>query len=215
MKTQVICKKFVYFFVCILLTAFLFGCKEKTELASIFDGLPESNYLTEISSSVENKKPVIISFTAEWCPHCRKYKPAFFEVKDLLSNEATFINIDVDDSNGGIISGRFQVRGIPTTAFVRPDGSVFKVQVGEIEKEELIGIVRDLLKRKKKRKSEPIAPFPVEVKEIKLPAKEEVKKEEPQEIIKEEVEPEEGPADGRPPEAEQIDQPKPESEVLP
>lgn len=188
-----------YLLSCIILAVSLFGCKEQGELSSIFDGLPEAGHMTEIKSAIDSKMPVVIAFTAEWCPHCRHYKPVFFEVEKSFENEVKFLNIDVDDTSGSVISSRFQVRGIPTTAFVRKDGSVFKVQVGGIEKEDLTEVVKDLLKSKKKRRGEPLAPFPIEQVEVK-PAKEKAveKKEEvkeeikqelpPQEIIKEEIE---------------------------
>ena len=172
------CTKHLYFLTCILLTFSLFGCDEKGGVVTVLDGVSDSPYLTQMKTSLENKKPVAVSFTAEWCPHCRAYKPVFFEVKDLFADKVTFINIDVDDQNGSAISGRFQVRGIPTTAFIRPDGSVFKVQVGEIEKEELTKIANDLIKSKKKKRGEPIAPFPIESKKEE-PKKEEPTKEEP------------------------------------
>ena len=190
MKICGIKQKTIYILACFLVAVSLFGCKEKGGKISIFDGLPESTYLTEVKSSVEGGKPLAIAFTAEWCPHCRKYKPVFSEVKELLKDKATFINIDVDDPNGTDISSKFQVRGIPTTVFVRPDGSVFKVQVGEIEKENLTEIINDLLESKKRKRGEPIAPFPIEPVQVKpLPSKDV----EPQELIKEEKEEEKEP----------------------
>lgn len=182
-----ISKKFIYFLSCIVLTFFLFGCKEKGKYVSVFDGLPESTYLNELKSALESKKPLAIAFIAEWCPHCRKYKPIFLEVKDSYKDNVTFLDIDVDDINGSPISNRFQVKGIPTTAFVRQDGSVFKIQVGEIGKEDLINIIDDLLKNRKKRRREPIAPFPIEPYEVKpAPPEEKIQEEVPQELIKEE-----------------------------
>lgn len=191
-----------YLLSCIILAVSLFGCKEQGELSSIFDGLPEAGHMTEIKSAIDSKMPVVIAFTAEWCPHCRHYKPVFFEVEKSFENEVKFLNIDVDNTNGSVISSRFQVRGIPTTAFVRKDGSVFKVQVGGIEKEDLTQVVKDLQKSRKKRRGEPVAPFPIEkieqvelkpAKEKDVEKKEEVKEEikqelPPQEIIKEETE---------------------------
>ena len=128
-----------------------------------------------IKTALENKTPMAISFTAEWCPHCREYKPVFFAVKDELKDKALFLNIDVEDTEGSNVTNRFQVKGIPTTAFIRADGSVFKVQVGEIEKEELIKIVNELVESKKRKRGEPIAPFPIEpvVEEVKQEPKEE------------------------------------------
>ena len=166
-------QKALYVLSCILVAFFLYGCKEKELSVSVFDGLPESTFLTEIKTSLENHVPLAIAFTAEWCPHCRQYKPVFSEVKDLYRDKVTFINIDVDDVNGSPISGRFQVRGIPTTGFIRADGSVYKLQVGEISKDNLIKIADDLILSKKRKKGEPVAPFPLDLN------KEEPKKEEP------------------------------------
>lgn len=157
---------------CFFLSTFLFGCKLKDGGASLFSGLPESALLTEIKTTLENKKPIVVAFTAEWCPHCRQYKPVFFEVKDLYTDKVAFINVDVDGKEGSAISERFQVKGIPTTAFIRQDSSVFKIQVGEIEKEKLIETADSLLKSKKKKRSESIAPFPIEIKEIAKPEEE-------------------------------------------
>ena len=188
MKTIKVDHKLVYILSCLILATFLFGCKEIKRKISVFDYLPESTYLTEVKSAIENKKPVIVAFLAEWCPHCKKYKPVFLEAKNEYGNQITFLNIDVDDTNGSALSNRFQVKGIPTTAFVRPDGSVFKVQVGGIEKENLTQIIQDLLKSKRKRRGEPIAPFPIEPQEAKEAPKKEQPTEAPQELIKEKEE---------------------------
>ena len=176
--------KLCYLISCIFLLPFLFGCKDLKENVTVIYGLSESSYVSEVKSSLENKKPVVVSFTAEWCPHCRAYKPVFFEVKDLYKDKVTFINVDVDSPEGSPIAERFQVGGIPTTAFIRRDGSIFKVQVGEIEKENLTNLTNDLIASKKKKRGEPIAPFPIELQKIKQPS--EQKELPPQELIQEE-----------------------------
>lgn len=179
-----ILKKFqtvLYFLTCVLVASSLSGCKEKELDVSAFDGLPESTFVTQVKSSLESHTPLVIAFTAEWCPHCRKYKPTLSEVKDLYQSKVTFINIDVDDKNGSPISERFQVRGIPTTAFVRADGSVYKVQVGEIAKDELSKIAEELIVNKKRKKGEPVAPFPIDLnkKEETVSSEQQVKEKEP------------------------------------
>lgn len=171
-------QKVFYILSCILVAFFLYGCKEKEGNISVFDGLPESTLLTEIKTSLENHVPLAIAFTAEWCPHCRKYKPVFNEIKNLYRDKVTFINIDVDDANGSPISNRFQVRGIPTSAFVRADGSVLKLQVGEIDKEKLVQLADELMLNKKRKKGDPVAPFPFDIKKEEAAPKEEKKPEE-------------------------------------
>ncbi len=176
-------KKFIYFFTIIFFTFVLAGCKEKGSVDTAFDGLPESHFLAEVKASLKDKKPVAVAFTAEWCPHCRQYKPIFFEVKDIFKDQVTFLNIDVDDKDGSPISGRFQVNGIPTSAFIRADGSVYKIEVGEVDKERLKGIINELLASKKKNQGDPVAPFPIKIEKKeseKVEKKEEPKVEEPQ-----------------------------------
>lgn len=137
------------------------GCRQK-DIVTAFDNLPESHYLDEAKQSLESKHPVAIAFTASWCPHCRAYKPVFFAVEEEFKNKAAFINIDVDEEEGSVLSERFQVQGVPTTAFVRQDGSVFKIHVGELDENSLTDIIKGLLKSRKKAKGEPIAPFSIE-----------------------------------------------------
>ena len=179
-------QKIIYILSCFVLSICLFGCKEKGGKMSILDGLPESTYLTEAKSAIENGKPIAIAFTAEWCPHCRHYKPTFFEVKSSFEDKATFLNIDVDDSAGSAISSRFQVKGIPTTAFVRADGSVYKVHVGGLEKDKLTEIINDLILSKHRKRGEPVAPFPIEPQEVK--AKEDKQEVKPEEKLEEKLE---------------------------
>jgi len=183
--------KISYFIACFVFSIALSGCKEKESLKTAFYGLPESSFIQEAKTSIQNKKPIAVSFTAEWCPHCKQYKPIFNEVKEIYKDQVTFISIDVDDEKGGDISDRFQVKGIPTTAFVRGDGSVFKVEVGELDKEKLKAVITELIASKKRGKDEPVAPFPIEKKAdvkaktapaVEKPAEKDVQ---PQEIIKE------------------------------
>lgn len=154
--------KLLNFLLVIILALLFTGCKEKKLGVTAFSGLGDSPYVEEVKSSLKNKKPVVVGFLASWCPHCRKYKPVFAEVKEEYSDRVTLVHIDIDDESGSQIVERFQVKGIPTTAFIRADGSVYKVQVGGIEKEKLKSLLEELVENKKREKGEPIAPFPIE-----------------------------------------------------
>ncbi len=179
--------KILYFAFCFILSLIFTGCKEKVNVKTVFNELPDSIYVQQAKDSLKDKKPIAIAFTAEWCPHCKQYKPIFSEVKNSFPNQATFINIDVDDENGGVLSDRFQVQGIPTTAFVRADGSLYKVEVGEIESERLKKIITDLIASKKKGKSDPIAPFPIEKEDVKKTEPKVETKVEPSDVAPQEI----------------------------
>lgn len=149
------------FFVYLVIFLSLFGCKEKISVTSL-SGLPESSEIKRAKESLIEKRPIVITYTASWCPHCQRYKPVFFEVEKDYIDKVTFINIDIDDKENSKATERFQVKGVPTTAFIRQDGSIFKIESGHIEKENLKTITEDLIKNKEKNKNEPVAPFPIE-----------------------------------------------------
>jgi thiol-disulfide isomerase/thioredoxin len=140
----------------------LTGCRDQGSHITVFQNLPQSKYTQYISTAIEDKQPIAITFTAPWCPHCQKYKPTFFEVKEEYDGEVTFINVDVEDSEGTVLTERFQVQGVPTTAFIRKDGSVRVIRSGNIGKNDLIQEIKALIKNKKKKRGEPIAPFPLD-----------------------------------------------------
>ena len=141
----------------------LTGCREQAKYITVFNDLPSSKYMSLVEGAIQDKKPITISFTAEWCPHCRKYKPTFFEVEEEYKEKVAFINIDVEDTEGRLLTERFHVSGVPTTAFIRKDGSVMKIGHGNILKEDLIKDIKALIKSKKKKKGEPVAPFSIDV----------------------------------------------------
>ena len=186
-------KKTLYIFISLFLSFVLTGCKDGNLKVTAFNGLPDSKYIELAKAALKNKKPIAVAFIASWCPHCRNYKPIFYEVKEQYSHKVEFIDIDMDDEAGASIVDRFQVMGIPTTAFIRADGSVYKIQVGGIEKNALIEIINSLAKSKKKDKDEPIAPFPIETakKDVEQKIEKQLNENElpPQELIKQDNEP--------------------------
>lgn len=96
-------------------------------------------------------RPVVVNFWATWCAPCRAELPAMQKVADkygdqglvfLLLNQAEkpatvkeFLDsLDVDmltllDSEGRA-SGRYRVRGLPTTVFIGPDGTIADIVIG-------------------------------------------------------------------------------------
>lgn len=104
-----------------------------------------------VSLSQFRGQPVVVNFWATWCAPCRAELPDFQRVSDRYSEQGlTFLLLNqaedaqtaqsfLDDlgidmttllDTKGEVSGRYRVRGLPTTVFVRPDGTIHDIVVG-------------------------------------------------------------------------------------
>jgi peroxiredoxin len=96
---------------------------------------------------------VLINFWATWCPPCRAELPALQAAYERYGDRVAFLGVDVKessdavasfipqfgltfpillDSDGAVSDRLYQVRGIPTTLFLSPDGTVSARHVGPL-----------------------------------------------------------------------------------
>jgi thioredoxin 1 len=69
----------------------------------------EQNFATEVLNAA---LPVIVEFTAEWCPPCRVLAPLYARLAHEYSGKVVFASLDVDEHPS--ISARYGVQGVPT-----------------------------------------------------------------------------------------------------
>jgi thiol-disulfide isomerase/thioredoxin len=115
-------------------------------------------------------KPVILNFWAALCIPCRIEMPHFQRIYEQRAHEFIMFGLDVgpftllgtsDDGKavlqefgityptGAPIDGEvltaYDVLGMPTTVFIKPDGTVFRTWVGLLKEEKINEILDDLV----------------------------------------------------------------------
>jgi thioredoxin 1 len=100
--------------------------------------------VTEVSDAefkaavLDSPVPVLVDFTATWCPPCRAIKPSLEELAAQYKGRASVVAVDVDVSQQ--TSQQFGIRAMPTLLMFK-GGEVVNQLVGAAPKarlEELI-----------------------------------------------------------------------------
>ncbi len=95
--------------------------------------------MSKFSEIINQDKPVLVDFFAEWCGPCKIMSPILKEVKDSLGEAVSIIKIDVDKNQE--LAAKYQVRGVPTLLLFKNGKQIWR-QSGVVQKNELISILK-------------------------------------------------------------------------
>ncbi len=94
--------------------------------------------MSSFSEIINQSKPVLIDFYADWCRPCKTMAPILKQVKDNLGERVSIIKIDVDKNQG--LAAKYQVRGVPTFMLFKNGKQLWR-QSGVIQKDEIISLI--------------------------------------------------------------------------
>ena len=94
--------------------------------------------MSKFSEIVNQDKPVLVDFYAEWCGPCKTMSPILKEVKDALGEAVSILKIDVDKNKS--LAAKYEVRGVPTLLLFKQGKQVWR-QSGVVQKNDLVSII--------------------------------------------------------------------------
>ena len=105
-----------------------------------------------LSKARDSKKPLMIVFKADWCPHCRRLKDMTFTRIDVIKKASSFIplQIDIDKyqdlaKSYNANAGRYGGVGVPNILFMTYQNRTLKHIIGFKKPEELIAVMDSVL----------------------------------------------------------------------
>ena len=94
--------------------------------------------MSKFSDIINQDKPVLVDFYADWCGPCKMMAPILKQVKDNLGDRVSIIKIDVDKNQA--LAAKYQIRGVPTLILFK-NGTQLWRQSGVLQKNELINVI--------------------------------------------------------------------------
>ena len=86
-----------------------------------------------------NGKPMIVDFSATWCPPCQKLKPIFAELEKEFEGRINFLTVDTDENP--TLAQSYGVQSIPMLVFINKDGQIQNTIVGFQNRDQLLAAI--------------------------------------------------------------------------
>lgn len=91
---------------------------------------------------IQQDKPILVDFYAEWCGPCKWFEPVLDELEKSVGSKATILRIDVDKEQE--LAARFKIKSIPTLIIFNK-GEIRWRQVGAFPLNELEWLIEENL----------------------------------------------------------------------
>ena len=94
------------------------------------------------AETLQEGKPMVLDFWAEWCGPCRMVPPIMDELAEDYAGRVNIGKMNVDENND--IVAQYGIRNIPTVLFFKNGELVDKI-VGAVPKDKFVAKIEALL----------------------------------------------------------------------
>ncbi|HCM78071.1 MAG TPA: thioredoxin [Cytophagales bacterium] len=91
---------------------------------------------------IQDEKPVLVDFFAEWCGPCKMMAPVLQEFSKEMGDKVKVIKVDVDKNQNAAMA--YQIQGVPTLILFQK-GKVIWRQSGAVPGHQLRSVVAQYL----------------------------------------------------------------------
>jgi thiol:disulfide interchange protein len=102
--------------------------------------------------SKQENKPLMIEFTADWCPYCRMMEDSVFSQPEVIRKTGQFVPVRIDVDKQPEIADQYQANarkyggsGIPNVLFMNSDGEKLMHVVGYLNEQEFLAKMDSVL----------------------------------------------------------------------
>lgn len=100
--------------------------------------LTKENFQKEV---LEETKPTLVDFYADWCPPCQALHPIFESLAQKYETKVNFSRLNIGEVEG--IANQYNVNTVPTIIFFK-EGKEIKRITGLVSQKELEKNIEDL-----------------------------------------------------------------------
>jgi thiol:disulfide interchange protein len=110
-----------------------------------------TSYDAAVAAAKEQNKPVVVVFSAVWCPPCQVMKRSVYPSKEVaaLHDQFVWAYLDTDEDANADAARKHKVSGIPHIEFLSPTGKSLGNQVGSTSPADFSGTLKKVLAKAK------------------------------------------------------------------
>lgn len=138
----------------LILSFVAFGSITMTVLADFPKGSPSfsKSYASVTKKSKESGKPVVLVFSATWCPPCQSMKKEVYPSKEVQAfhDQFEWAYLDADEKENEKLMAKYEVSGIPHIQFLSKNGEPIDKVVGGMQPADFADVLKKVLEAARK-----------------------------------------------------------------